>query len=365
VRKYFTTNEYKRRNTLQAVASLKRSISSKRKKKLRNTGLLVLRTSASGFEQQGLNRNKKINERKPAALAPSDLRLIENTTGCLEFFRDLRSDDYLSRKGNFKYVIMSLHDITQIDYGTISILTALNDEFNQKRIFLKTLLPANVTCRQFMIESGYLNNLFDDSGKPFPKSTVSELIFFEKGSGILSELDNRKISQLIKHVVEHLTGISEYSLPVKTVILEVCGNSIEWSGTDSRQWLLGVKYEPNRVIFTVTDVGRGILDTLYRRFTKKFFETFRSADYILKGAFEQKYGSTTQESNRNKGLPAVKANHELGLLKNLKVLTNNVILHFDSDEQSKTFNRGSARFKGTFYQWEMDKKCLTILNKEI
>lgn len=364
MKKYFATNEYRRKNTQQAETSFKRSLSTKNKKKLRNKGLLTLRTTASGFEQQGFDKKTKINERKPAAIAPSDLRLIENVTGCLEFFRDLRSDDYLSRKGNFKYVIMSLHNVTQIDYGTISILTALNDEFLHKRIFLKTLLPVNETCRNFMIESGYLNNLFDEAGNPFPKSTVSDLIFFEKGCGILSESDNRKISLLIKHVVEHLTGVSEYSLPIKTVVLEVCGNSIEWSGTDSRQWLLGVKYEPNRVIFTVTDVGRGILDTLYRRFTKKFFESFRSADYILKGAFDQKYGSTSQESNRNKGLPAVKANHKAGLLKNLKVLTNNVILHFDNDEQSKTFDRGSARFKGTFYQWEMDKECLTKLNKE-
>lgn len=59
-------------------------------------------------------------------------------------------------------------------------------------------------------------------------------------------------------------------MSVKTIILEICGNSIEWSGTDNKQWLLGVKYESDRVIFTVTDVGKGILETLYRKFGKKF-----------------------------------------------------------------------------------------------
>jgi len=365
VKKYFTTSEYKRRNAQQSLSISKRNALTKKKRKLRRKGLVRVHTITRGYEQQVFRGNKKINQRKPAALAPSDLRLIENTVGCLSFFRDIRSDDYLSRKGNFRYVIMSLKDVTQIDYGTISILTAINDEFNSRKIFLKSILPVSESCRQFMVESGYLNNLFDESGKPFPKSVVSELIFFEKGCGVLSEGDNRKISSLIKDVVYHLTGVNEYSLAVKTVILEICGNSIEWSGTVSRQWLLGVKYETGRVIFTVTDVGRGILDTLYRKFSKKFFETFRSADFILKGAFDKKYGSTTQESNRNKGLPAVKANFENGKIGKLKVLTNNVILHFDSEHLSLTLDRGSPRFKGTFYQWEMNMDCIKKLTDEL
>lgn len=362
MRRYFTTSEYKRRNAQLSIGIFKRKLQSKEKRKLRRKGIVKTHTFTRGFEQQIPGRERRTNQRKSAAIAPSDLRLVENTTGCLTFFRDLRSDDYLSRKGNFRYVIMSLKDVTQIDYGTISCLTAINDEFNYKKIFLKTILPANESCRQFMIDSGYLNNLFDEAGKPFPKSPKSEMVFFEKGCGVLSENDNRKISLIIKEVVQHLTGVGEYSLPVKTVILEICGNSIEWSGTASQQWLLGVKYEPDKVIFTVTDVGKGILDTLYRRFTKKFFDTFRSADTILTGAFEQKYGSTTQESNRNKGLPAVKANFESGKISNLKVLTNNVILHFDNQALSMTFDRGTARFKGTFYQWEMNKDCLTKLS---
>jgi len=162
-------------------------------------------------------------------------------------------------------------------------------------------------------------------------------------------------------VINHLTGVSKYYLPVKTIILEICGNSIEWSGTESRQWLLGVKYETNKVVFTVTDVGKGILETLYRRFTMRFFETFKSNDEVLKGAFDKKYSSTTQEVNRNKGLPAVKANFDIGTINKLIVLTNNVILHFDNNTFSKTFVKGSPRFKGTFYQWEINNDCLNKL----
>jgi len=204
--------------------------------------------------------------------------------------------------------------------------------------------------------------MVNEKNQKFPKSKKSDLIFFEKGCGVLSFEDNKKISALVKDVVNHLTGENKYSLSVKTIILEICGNSIEWASTENKQWLLGVKYETERVFFTVTDVGKGILETLYRKFTKRFFDTFKTDDEILKGAFNKKYGSSTKELNRNKGLPAVKTNFEQGTINNLRVLTNNVALQFGDDSNSKTFGKGSPRFKGTFYQWEMTKECL---NKSI
>jgi len=289
---------------------------------------------------------------------------MENTEGCLSFFHDLRSEDYLSRRKNIRFVIVSLKEVTQIDYGTISILSAIGDDLKFKGIILKSFLPENPECRNFMIESGYLNNLFDDKGNPFPKTQKSELMFFEKGCGVLSTIDNQKISQMVKNVVNHLIGELKYCLPVKTIILEICGNSIEWGGTDNRQWLLGVKYENEKVIFTVTDVGKGILDTLHRKFSKKLTDVFtvKPNDEILKGAYSRKYGSNTQEVNRNKGLPSVKAKFDQGTVLELKVLTNNVILHFDDDSKSRVFERGTSRFKGTFYQWAMTKDCINNIS---
>lgn len=350
MKKLYTTREYKewQKRRIQKI-----------ERKLRRKNRIVKKSKK---KSTSTTRHSPVNDVKLPVVAPADLRLIENLDGCLEFFRDLRSEDYLSQRGIVKFVIMSLKDVTQIDYGTISVLTSLNDDLRFRRILLKTILPDNPECKKFMIDSGYLNNLVDDHGRPFPKAEKSELIFFEKGTGFLSDEDSKRISLIVKNVVGHLTGTPKYCQPIKTIILEICGNSIEWSGTDNQQWLLGVKYESDRVIFTVTDVGRGILETLYRKFTKKYFaDALRSSDEILKRAFDKKYGSTTQEENRNKGLPAVKASFIQGKIKALKVLTNNVILHFDDDTQSREFKKGSPRFKGTFYQWEMTNDCLTTI----
>ena len=300
----------------------------------------------------------------PPIYAISDMRLIENTEECLSFIKKLRDDKNISKWGNLRYIQVSLEYVTKIDYGTISILTGINDEYKSRNILFRTLLPKDLAISQFMIDSGYLNNLMQMNGKPFPTSLKSDMIFFEKGAGTLSDRDNRKISSMVKHVMEHLTGIREYCLPIKTVILEVCGNAIEWSDTESKQWLLGIKYGDHKVIFTVTDVGKGILRTLYRKFGTKFFELFESEDHILKGAFEKKYGSNTQELNRNKGLPAVNNYFKTGKIRNLKVITNSVILHFDNEGLSRTFRSASSEFRGTFYQWEMDKDCVNSLQPD-
>jgi len=311
MKKLYTTAKYK--------AYHKRKLL-KIEKKLRKANLALERAKRSGKPKIKKKQRHQTNDIKRPVIAPSDLRLIENTNQCLEFFRELRSEEFRSKRGKIQYVILSLKVVTQIDYGTISILTAIGDDLKFKGVILRSLLPDNQQCKDYMIESGYLNNLYDDNGKPFSKAPKSELMFFEKGCGRLSDEENRKISFLIKKVVGYLTGVENYCQPLRTIILEICGNSIEWSGTGNKQWLLGVKYRDDRVIFTVTDVGKGILESLYRRLTRKFFEAFKSNDEILKGAFDKKYGSTTKEDNRNKGLPAVKANFELGTINNLKVL---------------------------------------------
>jgi hypothetical protein len=359
VRKYLTSDQYKKLNSRRAKRRFRQNLKSKKKK-------LSLRRTESGFGHIPLTQTRTLitpplhRIQRSVVYAPADLRVIENPEECLAFFRDLRQEENLRVHRNRRYVVMSLRSVTAIDYASISILTAINDEFKDNRILLQTILPLDPDVSQFMIDAGYLNNLVDDAGNPFPKADKSDLIFFEKGCGILSQADNRRITSLIRNVVRHLTEVEDYSMFLKTIILEICGNSIEWSGTSNKQWLLGAKYEEGSVTFTVTDIGRGIIQTLYRKFTKKFFDalSFNTDAEILKGAFNSKYGSTTQEVNRNKGLPAVKWQYENGGIQKLIVLTNNVILHFDDSVRSIVFRRGAPRFKGTFYQWRVTADCL-------
>lgn len=298
-----------------------------------------------------------ISNIKDKVIAPQDCRLIENTEKCLKFFRDIRSKEYLTNIKGEKSVEFSFESVNEIDYGTISILTAISDDLKYKNInFRGNLPPPNTKSREFIIESGFLNHMYDSGGNKISLNAKSDLIFFEKGSGKLLEKDNKKISDMVKNAIFHLTGISKHCLPIKTLILEICGNSIEWGNTSKKQWLFGLKYNDNKVIFTVTDVGLGILKTLRKKNIQKINDafTFKSPVEILIGAFQKKYNSSTLEENRNKGLPSVRLNYEIGNIRNLIVITNDVILQYENQSKSRTFQKGTPRYRGTYYQWEMD-----------
>lgn len=109
----------------------------------------------------------------------------------------------------------------------------------------------------------------------------------------------------------------------------------------------------------ILDLGKGILEKLYVDYWMhiKDLLTFKNDAEVLYGAFEQKYGSSAQEANRNQGLPCIKAAYDEGHIKELKVVTNNSIIDFASSEQT-LFSRHRATFKGTLYSWRMDAACL-------
>lgn len=306
------------------------------------------------------NQANDRNIQKDVVVAPIDFRLTTNTEECLYFFNKVRSSKYISRVKNAWFVEVSLREVKYVDYSTMSILIALRDDLKSKGTFLRGDFPKDENCRKFIGESGLLNKMFDENGKRFPQTEKSELLQFEKGYRKFSRQDNIRISTSVKNVVKHLTGIEGHCKRLRTILLEICGNSIEWGGTTNKQWLLGIKYEDNRVIFTVTDVGYGILNTLNKKFKNKLDDFINAkGDYeILRNAFNRKYGSKSKDVNRNKGLPAVKNGFDEGLIQNLKVLTNNVILHFDEESNSREIKGKKNHFGGTFYRWVVTNESI-------
>lgn len=294
--------------------------------------------------------------------APHDFRLLENVNECLSFFREIRDFRNFSVLSNgVRQVKISLSAVRQIDYAAISVLSAIGEGLKLDRVNMQGDFPKDRKCRDMIIESGFLNQMYDDKHRRYNVKSQSSLIFFEKGIDKLSRKDNENLSILIRHVVKYLTGVDDNFASLKTILLEICGNSIEHAYSANKHWLLGIKYENEKVIFTVTDIGKGILDTLYRKFSSKLLDKFKLNNRldILKGAFDKKYGSRTKEINRNKGLPAVKCMMDDGAIQDLVVLTNDVIWFYNNDLLSHKFEAGKTRFRGTLYQWTITKDCIT------
>jgi disulfide oxidoreductase YuzD len=107
----------------------------------------------------------------------------------------------------------------------------------------------------------------------------------------------------------------------------------------------------------MTDIGHGILETLRKKATQIVSDILKSDIEILDRAFDKKYVSVTNDINRNKGLPKIKKIVINNYVNNLIVITNNVLLNFSSESNSKILNK---KFNGTFYYWELNKNCIDI-----
>jgi hypothetical protein len=113
--------------------------------------------------------------------------------------------------------------------------------------------------------------------------------------------------------------------------------------------------EENKVKFCFVDNGRGILKTLRKKFPDKIATLIGGnlGNSIIKRAFEGEFGSRTKLSNRGRGLKAIKKGFELGYIKSLKVITNNVFYDFENGAVEEL----KEDFDGTFYFWEIDNTC--------
>lgn len=296
--------------------------------------------------------------RAEPVIAPSNICLLSETHNSLEFYNELRRERNISKLGRTCFVQMDISRVIDFDYSSICVLIAISRDLESKGVYIRGNYPKDTECKNRIIESGILTFMYDNKGKPFEKSEKSDLLFIEKGSKILTREDNIRISKTVINVVKHLTGVENHLPKLRTILLEICGNSIEWAETYNKQWLFGVKYDDDKAIFTVTDVGKGILKTLNKKFKHKLRDTFlmKQDDEILQGAFIKKYGSSSRKINRNKGLPSIKNGSDIGIIQNLKVLTNNVILHYDKEFKSEVLNKHS--FGGTLYRWEVTSKTI-------
>jgi hypothetical protein len=293
--------------------------------------------------------------------ADEDFELLVNTKEVIDYISVLKS--YRKVNHLVKTVFIDLSKVINIDIGSVSLLLSSIKELNIYEVNIKGNLPINEKAKQFIIKSGYLehmSNLSKKLRKDIRTFTSDNLILMSGAS----KSESRKIGECIKKSIGILSGISHHYPPVYGMIQEMNGNSVEHAYRKKKHWLLGVNIDTinNKIIFTYTDNGYGILNTMKRKFSAKINDFFKGKNDIevLNGLFDREYNSRFKEQyNRNKGLPVIKKAVVNDKVKNLLVITNGVYLHFNNNSSLQL----NSPFKGTFYYWELDLE--TIKNGRI
>lgn len=345
---------------LRRLALFRKYRKSKEKKRQRNRGKMF---------------QKKAYETSPAQT--SYQTIIESTIYAgttFSMFEDAESviklvneiDSYKNNTHKLRRILIDLSDIKSIDIGAITFLLAKVHEMNRiKRIQIWGNTPKDLRCKEVLLDSGFLDYMRDLSGHKFERHSDNYIVSIGA-----DRTRNEIVGKAIQNAIKNLTNTRDHYPPVFSIVQEMCSNSVEHANDNkiNKNWFFGISLEkgvteqPPSIVFTMTDVGFGILKTIKRKFATKIKELMENkSDYqILHRAYQKQYQSKTEEINRNRGLPRIFDMMERNYIKELKVLTNNVFLDFDHIENSKMLTKN---LPGTFYYWKIDLNCIEIWNQ--
>lgn len=300
------------------------------------------------------------NFKGPTIKAPKVFNYLRNPIKCNYFFNSLRVKQNRSVLNKKNFYKISLKDIVDVDFAAISILKSIMEEAKYYGILFKGDSPTDQKCKQKLVDYGFFNNLYDSQKNQIKIKSKGEHFSYEKKTGKLTIADLERFDEISEKTYRHLKNEEGFLDEISTILKEIGGNATEWSNSFNQQWLLSVYKADDKITINITDLGRGILESLIITNKLKLIDFFFTTTLIdrLGNAFKRKYGSVSQEINRNRGLPFIKKVFDDGKIKNLIVSTNNVFYNFEQNFQSVEMPNELTTFAGTFYQWEIDLDCL-------
>jgi hypothetical protein len=323
----------------------RRSFKRKRQRNIENN----YRKRSSEVRQPKENNPFRLREVTVSAMA--EFSLLEFPENVLSFIKKV--DEVISNNKH-QIIEFDISQITKLDIGSIGLLLSKINELSRLGIHTVGNFPKDEQCRQMIYESGFLGHMNDLKGRKIKLRQDNSNLMVNRG---FDKTSNSLVGSAIRKSVLHLTGVEDTFRPLYSIAQEMCANSVEHANQQNKNWLFSVWYkDENNVCFTMTDIGSGILSTLKRKATQIIKELLLTDDIeILDRAFDKKYSSQTQDINRNKGLPKIKTISIENYVNNLTVITNNVLLDFTNNTNSKVLNK---KLNGTFYYWELNKNCI-------
>lgn len=328
----------------------KRRRSNRKKRELN-----IRRNVRDNYPRERRNPNQR-HYKPPSKVVVSalpDFSLLDNTDNVLCFIKKI---DRIKKQRKFDIIEFDISQVNKIDIGSVGLMLSKINELSRLNFRVIGNMPKDPVCNELIYNSGFLNHMKDLKGRSFKLRQESSNLMVNRG---FDRTSNALIGSVVRKAVKHLTGTESSYRPLYSIIQEMCANSVEHANIQNKNWLFSVWYKSeDEICFTMTDIGSGVLKTISRKFSQIIKESMLIDNVqILDRAFEKKYQSKTGDINRNKGLPKIKTTAVNNYVKNLIVITNDVLLDFSNDVNS---NKTKHNFNGTFYYWELDRKCIEI-----
>lgn len=293
------------------------------------------------------NQRRDKNSEPITLKAPVNFNLqFENCVEVLRFVNNLKK---FARSGR-KLIILDLTEVVDIREGAIAMLLSVMNEISKTNVGITGTEPRDSNAKLILEKSGFYK-FVNRRTKAAPVKTKN---IMRTGISVTSP---NFLSQEVRNSMDTVWGEEGRNPVLRTIIFEMMRNSCDhaFSKTKDISWHLSISHdeEKNLVKFSFADNGAGIINTLKANALKKVVNLFTGNEDILDTAFKNGIESRTGLKWRGKGLPSIFESFSDGYVKNLLVISNDVLLHFDQSKKEKL----PISYKGTYYYWEIDQNC--------
>lgn len=330
MKKCFTTNEYKLKNKIRSLISIKR-------KKRRKNKVYVI------------NRPKKNRPKKNKYLhiyAPEVFSIVTNLEEVKVFIEDIKSNIL---KGRAVYINMD--KVQNVSLDAIIYTIAFFDEIRENKIKYKIngSFPKDGKAKKLIIESGFLKYIYPDANI----NIQTDIFTIKEGF----KVDSIIATEVSKYLRNKLNVDRSNTKPIRTIIIESMANTynhafIKGEQKVTNKWYLSAFYFENEVHFVFLDNGSGIAETMKKKF---FFDLIKSdAELIMSALNGTELRSQTGEKKRGKGLPKIFEKAKDINISELILMANKGLIN----AKNGTFEKLNVNFEGTLLSWK-------IVNEEV
>lgn len=301
--------------------------------------------------------------------APNNFSIVENEEGTLGFIREIK-ESY----GHKKKTFINLHSITHITNDALLLLLSNMVRFRAKRIPFDGNFPKNKNCRRIVMNSGFLESLYDDIKSDNSYYLQGRTCSFHTHAN--KRVDQKMTDIIIEKAAQTIWGEPRRCPKVQRTFIELMQNTNNHAADiqGGKHWWLSVSHDPinKKVVMSFLDFGKGIFRSLegkkpedkfyhWREVIKKYWPLVKSNDkkfeLILQGAlYKDQPVTVTRDYKRGKGLPGIYTALQKNDIQNLVIITNNVYANVSKND----YHVMSNEFDGTFVSWEMNESINSL-----
>jgi len=342
MKKYFTSIEFKRRNTRRSLDSINKLRKNKKKTKhyskpnnVSNFGML-----------------SRLNWSPPPIVpikAPENFSLIKNTEETIKYFNS--AHDQLKKSNRILFDISEIKSLTT-DAIAVQIAKIKDEKFNLKKGIFGNA-PNNPHLNQLFVQSGF----YEYVNTRGPKPINDKKILIHKITNNRVEPDIAKDACLLG--LRHTFQNEEPYEPLYNIIIEIMQNTNNHAGKTRGifDWWLHVYNHPNSTdtSYTFLDLGVGIFESLpvisFKHNVLGFLGFKSNLDLIPK-LVAGEIKSRTSRPDRGKGIPQIFECTKDKAFRKFILISNDVYADFKNQE----YKLIKTPFIGTLYHWVLTKK---------